>query len=132
MFSNSTGKTPDDILRDEMLQERAAVLGRAGRSVMATLEELQGIEAAIEAALASFNALCTGPEATRGETLAGQRQQQLTEINGVIRRYNQTRELAKLRFYYLIVTREALGLRRHQKVEEMYRIPPGKKYLQQG
>jgi len=44
----------------------------------------------------------------------------------------QTRELAKLRFYYLIVTREALGLRRHQKVEEMYRIPPIKKYLQQG
>ena len=132
MLTTATGKNPDDILRDEILQERAAVLGRAGRSVMSTLEQLQGIEKGIDAALASFNRLWGGPEAACGENLSRQRQQKLKEINGEIRRYNQTRELAKLRFYYLIVTREALGLRRHQKVEEMYRIPPGKKYLQQG
>ena len=129
MFNSGPGKTPDDILRDEILQERAAVLGRAGQSVMAALEQLQGIEEGLEAALAAFHRLCEGPEAACG---AGQRHRLLREINDEIRRYNQTRELAKLRFYYLIVTREALGLRRHQKVEEMYRIPPSRKYLQQG
>ena len=53
----------------------------------------------------------------------------LAEINGEIRRYNRARAYAELRYYYLIVTREAMGIRRHKAVEEVYRIPPKKKYL---
>jgi hypothetical protein len=51
------------------------------------------------------------------------------EINGEINKYNHAREYAKLRYYYLIVTREAMGMRRHHWVEEIYTIPPRKKYL---
>ncbi|MBN1615563.1 MAG: hypothetical protein JW950_13955 [Deltaproteobacteria bacterium] len=129
MFKANTVKNPNDILREEILQERAAVLGRAGRSVMATLEQLQAIEEGIEASLAGFSRFCEGSDTACGSV---QRHRIVQEINGEIRRYNKTRELAKLRFYYLIVTREALGLRKHQRVEEIYRIPPSRKYLQQG
>jgi hypothetical protein len=53
----------------------------------------------------------------------------MTEINGEIRHYNSAREYAQLRYFYLIVTREAMGIRRHKTVEEAYKIPPKKKYL---
>jgi len=39
------------------------------------------------------------------------------------------KEYAQLRYYYLIVTREAMGFRRHKAVEDVYRIPPKRKYL---
>jgi hypothetical protein len=51
------------------------------------------------------------------------------EINGEIGKFNHAREYAKLRYYYLIVTREAMGLRRHHWVEETFKIPMRKKYL---
>jgi hypothetical protein len=37
-----------------------------------------------------------------------------------------------MRHYYLIVTREAMGMRRHHWVEQHYRVPPPKKHLQDG
>ena len=49
------------------------------------------------------------------------------ELNREINKFNAAREHAKLRYYYLIVTREAMGFRRHASVEEAYRIPPRKK-----
>jgi len=51
------------------------------------------------------------------------------EINREISRYNRAREYAALRYHYLIITREAMGLRRHKWVEEIYRVPPRRKHL---
>ena len=53
------------------------------------------------------------------------------DINIEIERYNDAREYAKLRYFYLIVTREAMGFRRHTWVDEIYRIPPKKKPLKE-
>jgi hypothetical protein len=51
------------------------------------------------------------------------------EINREIGKFNRAREYAKLRYYYLIVTREAMGMRRHHWVDEWYRIPPRKPHF---
>jgi hypothetical protein len=56
----------------------------------------------------------------------------MIEINREISKYNGAREYALMRHYYLIVTREAMGIRRHHWVEQHYRIPPRRKHLQDG
>lgn len=101
--------------QEEIVKERAEVLGRAGEALAAALSEVEKIDRLIN-------------ESVR---MAGERPdlETLAEINGEIRRYNRAREYAELRYYYLIVTREAMGIRRHKAVEEVYRIPPKRKYL---
>jgi hypothetical protein len=51
----------------------------------------------------------------------------IEEINLFIEKFNSTCSIAQLKYYYLIVTREALGLRRHDMIQEIYRIPEKKK-----
>ena len=53
----------------------------------------------------------------------------MCELNGKIGLYNRQREQVRTRYYYLIVTREALGIIHHQRLEEIYRIPPPKRLL---
>ena len=53
----------------------------------------------------------------------------LCEINGKIRAYNRQRDHVRKRYYYLIVTREALGLIHYQRLEEFYQVPPKKRCL---
>ena len=101
--------------QDELLQERAEILGRAGEALSVALSDLEKIGRTITERFREAGEH-PGPET-------------LTEINGEIRRYNCAREYAQLRYYYLIVTREAMGIRRHKTVEEVYKIPPRKKYL---
>ncbi len=101
--------------QEELLRERAEILGRAGEALAAALSDLEKIDRSISESLRAAGEH-PDPEI-------------LTEINGEIRRYNRAREYAELRFYYLIVTREAMGFRRHRMVEEAYKIPPKKKYL---
>ena len=101
--------------QEELLQERAEVLGRAGEALAAALSDLEKIDRSISASLRE-----AGEHPDSGS---------LTEINGEIRQYNRAREYAQLRLYYLLVTREAMGIRRHKTVEEVYKIPPKKKYL---
>jgi hypothetical protein len=116
IFKDSTEKT--DL---EILQERAEVLGRAGEKLSAALRSLSLIEEIIENRLRSYlECRERGNPAPKGA---------LREINREIRRYNESREYAKLRLYYLIVTREAMGFRRNKTVEEQYPIPPKKKLL---
>ncbi len=110
-------KTQEDILR-----ERAEVLFTAGQRLSDALNRMNIIEHTIEAKhsrllgdakdCGTFNALHL-----------------LQEVNDEIHLYNKAREYAKLRYYYLIVTREAMGFRRHSWVEEIYRIPGKKKYI---
>ncbi len=103
----------------EILQERAEVLGRAGEKLALALNKLKAIESVINIKMETL----TDPESEHSPAdLIG-------DINGEIRHYNEAREYAKLRYYYLIVTREAMGFRRHKSVEEVYSIPPKKKPL---
>jgi hypothetical protein len=101
--------------QEELLKERAEILGRAGEALSAALSDLEKIERSISASLREAG---EHPDS-----------KSLTEINGEIRHYNRAHEYAQLRLYYLLVTREAMGIRRHKTVEEIYKIPPKKKYL---
>lgn len=116
----------------EILQERAEVLGRAGERLSAALQNLKNIGDSIERKMASFHEMTRNVQGSFSFNELFDKHSQaefLLEINSDIQRYNEAREYAKLRFYYLIVTREAIGFRRHRCVEEQYPIPPKKKVL---
>ena len=131
MLKINREKNPEDILREEFLQERAAVLGRAGEKLSHALEKLYGIEKSIEERFMYFNQIIEKCQTQYNDSsLIFLRRQALKDMNVDIGRFNRAREYAKLRYYYLIVTREALGIRRHHWIEEVYRIPPRKKHLQ--
>ena len=121
-------KTQEDIFR-----ERAMVLARAGDSVHLVLKKMKKIEAAIEEKLKIYDDAISGKytfsSADSNVTTYRSLDQLCNDINVKIREYNKTREHAKLRYYYLIVTREAMGFRRHRMVEEIYKIPSKKEYV---
>lgn len=130
MLKADRQKDPENILREEMMKERAEVLGRAGEKLSAAIEKMRTIEQVIEERLKKYHSIVKkSGEVYDDERLVYRRQKIVKEINGEIGKFNHAREYAKLRYYYLIVTREAMGLRRHHWVEESYRIPPRKKYL---
>jgi hypothetical protein len=122
----NTRKTTQDILQEEMLRERAAVLARAGEKLAAAMEKLGKIEEEISEALALWRR--SGDEVSGAAPAKAEeaRRRLLCEINGKIHAYNRQREKVKTRYYYLIVTREALGLIHHQRLAEIYRLPPKK------
>jgi len=130
----SKPKSPDEILQEEFLRERAEVLGRAGTRVLESLNTLRRIEEEIAAAQGRYEELA--PVQAVNSPGGGESRTQWVrlrrEIDAQVHRYNRVREEAKLRYYYLIVTREALGLRRHHWVEAAYRIPPKKAMPQDG
>jgi hypothetical protein len=130
MMKMNGQKSPEDILKQEFIQERAAVLGRAGEKVSIALEKLRDIEKVIEAKFKYFNQII---EKCQTQYDDGKRillrRQAVKEINVEIIRFNRAREYAKLRYYYLIVTREAMGMHRHHWVEDTYKIPARKKHL---
>jgi len=116
-----------DILREEFLQERAAVLGRAGMAVEDVLAELAKLDQEIQIKKEQLQSLMLDEETRLS---AGERQLIVEEINIDIEQFNIVIEKARLKYYYLIVTREAMGLRRHKMVQEMYVIPEKKKKIQ--
>ena len=123
-------KDPENILREEMMREKAEVLGRAGEKLSAAIEKVKSIEQGVEERLKKLQSLFEkSQEGYDNFGLAPQRQKMVKEINKEISKFNHAREYAKLRYYYLIVTREAMGMRRHHWVDESYKIPPKKKYL---
>ncbi|MHB9096737.1 MAG: hypothetical protein ACYC5X_02830, partial [Syntrophales bacterium] len=116
-----TRKTTQDILQEEMARERVTVLVRAGERLTEALEKLRQMENDIAEAMALWR-LREGNDRRCRQRLHG-------EINGKIRAYNLQRDHVKTRYYYLIVTREALGITHHQRLEEIYRVPPKKRCL---
>ena len=113
-----------DTLLEELLREKAAVLRRAGHAVDDAIKQLKKIDLEIEEKMSLFNALDRNdrmPEAVKQKQLIRE------EINLSIDKFNAVHQKAELQYYYLIVTREALGMRRHEKVREIYRIPEKKK-----
>jgi hypothetical protein len=108
--------------REEIFQERAEILYHTGDKLSKALDRLKAIEEEIEAKLDILReSVKNGLEKDCSELFK--------ETNREIRKYNKAREHAELRYYYLIVTREAMGLRRHKWVDETYKIPPKKERL---
>lgn len=114
-------------LCEELLRERAAVLARAGFAVEDALAKLDRLDRRFGEMMCRWQSLQTG--STDG---AHPREQQsvFEEINEIIDQFNAACQKAEVQYYYLIVTREALGLRRHETVQRLYRIPPKKKKMQ--
>ena len=123
-----TKKTTQEILQEEFLRERAAVLARAGEHLEAALAVLRQIEGRIDEALAVRR---RGKAAKAGGASGSGADDGLSNdrINEMIRAYNDQIGKVRTRHYELIVTREALGLVHHQRLEEIYRIPPKKRCL---
>jgi hypothetical protein len=120
-------KDPENILREEMLKERAEVLGRAGEKLAAAIDKMRIIEQGIDERLKHFRFTMEKYEGRRSyNKIASLKQETMGEINREVAKFNRAREYAKLRYYYLIVTREAMGMRRHHWVDEWYSIPPRK------
>ena len=110
-----------DIFSEELLREKAAVLARAGFAVENALAKLAKIDRQLEEKIKFIQTV---------EEDQRHRQALFEEINDLIDQFNTACRKADLQYYYLIVTREAMGLRRHQTVEQIYRIPPKKNKVQ--
>jgi len=130
MLKMGREKDPENILREEMLKERAEVLGRAGERLATSIEKMSIIEQGIDERLQHFRLVVKKCEKRGGDNeIASLKQDIMADINREIGKFNRAREYAKLRYYYLIVTREAMGMRRHHWVDEWYRIPPRKPHF---
>jgi hypothetical protein len=126
-----TEKSIDEVLQEEFLRERAAVLGKAAEKLKNFLMMLDDIDANIRCGKDKLHHLSVDESAgatTAKDWMSG-RHTTLEQINHEIEIFNKVREKAKTQYYYLIVTREALGLRKHHWVEKYYAIPPKKKLL---
>jgi hypothetical protein len=110
-----------DVFSEELLREKAAVLARAGFAVENALAKLAKINQQFEEKIEYLHTVREDPH---------HRQSLFEEINALVDQFNTACRKADIQYYYLIVTREAMGLRRHQTVEQIYRIPPKKKKVQ--
>jgi hypothetical protein len=124
-------KTVDEIFKEEFLKEKAVVLGRTGESVAKAIAKLQRMAQDIEIIHRHMRSMEGRPEGDPKHD-GVKKEKALKDINKMITQYNRLWDDAQLRYYYLIVTREAMGLRSHHRVEEIYRIPPKKKQLREG
>lgn len=113
-----------DVLREEFLRERAAVLGRAGTAVEDAITELAKLDQDIQIKKEQLESLVLD-----AQTFLNEKQMLVEEINLSIEQFNIVIEKAELKYYYLIVTREAMGLRRHKIIQELYVIPKKKKKI---
>lgn len=110
-----------DIFSEELLREKAVVLARAGFAVENALAGLEKINQQFEDKIGYLQTVREDP---------GHQQSLYKELNALVDQFNAARRKADVQYYYLIVTREAMGLRRHQMVEQIYRVPPQKKKMQ--
>jgi hypothetical protein len=112
-----------DNLLEELLREKAAVLSRAGMAVDEAIQELIRVDNEIEIKKSHLNSLDCNDNAS---DLLQKKLLIREEINISIDKFNTIHEKAQTQYYYLIVTREALGLRRHEMIKKIYRIPDKK------
>ena len=115
-----------DNLLEELLREKAAVLSRAGMAVDEAIEQLTRKDQEIEAKLSLLNTCIWNKHTSE---MMQNKQRVFEEINLSIDQFNSIRQKAQLQYYYLIVTREALGLRRHEMIQDIYRIPDKKEKI---
>ena len=115
-----------DNLLEELLREKAAVLSRAGMAVEEALEQLMRIDQEIAAQMSLLNSFIGNKH---NPEIFQKKKSVFEEINLSIDNFNVIRQKAQLQYYYLIVTREALGLRRHEMIQNIYRIPAKKEKI---
>ncbi len=122
-------KNSGEVLLEELGRERAEVLASAGRKVEDALEKLHRQQEIIQAAQDKIKEVerLAVLQAENGES--GLLVELKSVLNSHIREYNRLRENAVLCYYYLIVTREALGLRCHAWAEKSYQPPEKMKLL---
>jgi hypothetical protein len=113
-------QTGFDRTEEELLQERAEALYRAGSELEDSLQALKDIERDIEGKILTLK---EGGILHECKPLRN-------ELENDIRQFNEKREYAKLRYYYLVVIREAIGFRNHKWIEETYKIPEKKLHEQ--
>jgi hypothetical protein len=113
-------------LCEELLREKAAVLSRAGMAVDDAIGRLMRVDREIEVKISLLKAFSWDENASE---ILQKKQLICEEINLSIDQFNALRQKAQLQYYYLIVTREALGLRRHEIIQEIYRIPDKKEKI---
>ena len=82
----------------ELREEMASALGRIGRKLESLIAELHHLR----------NQLSTCDE---------------IEKKVKIQKYKDTRKIAHLYYWYLVVQRESIGLRNHELVRNLYSIP---------
>lgn len=116
-----------DTLCEELLRERAAVLSRAGIAVEDALAELIELDRQIEIRNEQLKLLKQCEQVPDNQN---KQRALIEEINMIVDQFHAARKRAQLKYYYLIVTREALGLRRHDMIQKIYRIPVKKKKMQ--
>lgn len=116
-----------ETLCEDLLRERAAVLARAGFAVEDALEKLVKIDRQLEEKLRDWRLRQDDP--ADKEDLQ-KPQSVIDDVNEIIDQFNAACQKAEIQYYYLIVTREALGLRRHETVQKLYQVPPKKKKMQ--
>lgn len=117
----------NDNICEELLRERAAVLSRTGIAVSDAIDLLKQLDRKIEektSFLENINREKNIHETEQNTKSVSE------EINLIIEQFNIACRKAQLQYYYLIVTREAMGLRRHDRVREIYVIPDEKKKIQ--
>jgi hypothetical protein len=115
-----------DNLCDEIFRERAAVLSRAGNAVSEVLDLLNRLEKEIESKRYLLNRLYLDDRIIE---VSWDKRVLCSEINEIIEKFNAACKMAQLKYYYFIVTREAMGLRRHDRVREIYKVPEEKKKI---
>jgi hypothetical protein len=115
-----------DNLLEELLREKAAVLSRAGMAVDKAIEQLTHTDREIEAKMSLLNSFSSNKQTRE---IFQKKKLVFEEINLSIDRFNVIRQKAQQQYYYLVVTREALGLRRHEMVQDIYRIPAKKEKI---
>ena len=97
-------------IEKEILQEIAEALGNAGLRVEEVLDKLDELDRMIEEQLKKKH-----------------REGEGKELQEMIDRYNELREVAISRFRNLLIHREAVGFRKHDQMAAKYPIPPKKK-----
>jgi hypothetical protein len=85
-------------VEQELIAEKASALARVTGQLEAALAALVAADAAIASAAAE-------------------------EHDALIDRRQELREMARLQLWYLVVQREAIGLRDHEPLYRFYRIP---------
>lgn len=101
-------------LEAEILQEMAEALGNSGERVERALARLQEASGRIREIKGSVAKVAEGAERIRI----------MTRLEQEVRAYNLLRQEAVEQLRWLIIHREALGIRNHALVVEKYRIPP--------
>jgi len=88
------------LLEAEMRMERTSALARIGDKLQAALDQLKQLDGQLDR---------LPPGAAR---------------DAALKKYGEQHKIAEEQRFYLIVQREALGLRDHEIVEEVYPTPP--------